>query len=506
MKRAGEEAGIVYIVGAGPGDPGLITVRGLECLQNAEVILYDRLVAPSLLAMARSEARLVDVGKAPGGGMSQDEINRLLYEEASAGKVVCRLKGGDPFLLGRGSEEAEYLAERGVRFEIVPGITSALAVPAYAGIPATDRRYSSVVAIATGHEDPSKAEPVVAWEKLALAADTVIVLMGVGNLRDIASKLMAGGRAADTPAAAIHQGTTPKQKTVVATLADIADRAQEAGITPPAIVVVGEVVRLRDALKWVENRPLFGKTVLVTRPAHQAAELSTLLRQHGADTLEVPVLELRTLTADAGSVRSLMAEPFDWVVFTSVNGVHGFVEQLRSAGLDIRALGSARLAAIGSATARALEGLGLNVSFVPARFTSEHIVAEFPRPLDGKRILMPRAKDAPARLREGLENAGARVVEWDAYETAPARIDSAALAKTIEEGRIQITTFTSGLGVRALTGALGKDVLQKTTVACIGPMTAAAARELGLNVDIVAEEHTVPGLVRAILEAARRSP
>jgi len=502
-----EKKGSVYLVGAGPGDPGLITLRGLECLQAADVVVYDRLVAPQLLAQASRGATLVDAGKSSqGNSASQDEINRLLYEHASAGKRVCRLKGGDPFLLGRGGEEASYLAERGIAFEVVPGVTSAIAVPAYAGIPVTDRRFASVVAIATGHEHREWGSRRVDWARLGQCADTIVVLMGVGNIASITQALLAGGRAGDTPAAVIQEGTTHAQRTVIGVLADIAERGEDEGIIAPAILVVGDVVRLSESLAWFERKALFGLRVLVTRPVGQEEELGRLLREEGGEPVYAPSIEIRGLEVSAEAVRELMAKEWEWIIFTSSNGVRHFLRQLQAAGLDVRAMGKARLAAIGPGTARALAALGLSVSFVPARYTSAELGASLPGPLTGARILIPRAAQAPKDLPDALAQRGAQVTEWPVYETIPAAMDKEALAKDFAEGRIDAAALTSSSTARSLAAAVGAEALAKADLVCIGPVTGQAVQALGLEPAVVAEEHTAAGLVRAMVQmvASRR--
>jgi uroporphyrinogen III methyltransferase/synthase len=508
MNRAqSEKKGIVYLVGAGPGDPGLITLRGLERLQAADVVVYDRLVAPQLLAQASRGATLVDVGKSSqGNSASQDEINRLLYEHASAGKAVCRLKGGDPFLLGRGGEEASYLAERGIAFEVVPGVTSAIAVPAYAGIPVTDRRFASVVAIATGHEDPERESRRVDWARLGQSSDTIVVLMGAANIEVITKAMIAGGRDRGTPAAVIERGTTSSQRTVAGALADIARRAKEEGIAAPAVLVVGDVVRLSESLAWFERKALFGLRVLVTRPVGQEEELGRLLREQGAEPVYAPSIEIRGIEASAELVRELAAKEWDWIIFTSSNGVRHSLRQLQAAGLDVRAMGKARLAAIGSGTARALAALGLSVAFVPARYTSAALGVSLPEPVRGARILIPRAAQAPRDLPDALAERGAQVTEWPVYETIPAAMDKEALAKEFAEGRIDAVALTSSSTARSLAAAAGAEALAKVDLVCIGPVTAQAVRALGLEPAVVAEEHTTAGLVRAMVEtvASRR--
>jgi len=504
--------GKVILVGAGPGDPGLITARGLEVLRSADAVVYDRLASPDLLAHCRADAELIYVGKGP-GGMKQSEINALLVEQARAGRTVCRLKGGDPFLFGRGGEEASYLVANGIAFEIVPGVTSAIAVPAYAGIPVTDRRFASVVAMVTGHaaeDEPDKALP---WSELA-GADTIVALMGVANLRQIAADLLAAGRAPQLPAAVIEQGTTPRQRTVVAPLERIADEAQAAGIAPPAILVVGRVAGLRKELAWVERKPLWGMRVLVTRPAGQAEALSRLLRDTGAQAVEFPCIEVRPLPPDEDALR----QAYDWILFVSANGVSAAATNLRAAGRDWRSLPAGRIGVVGPRTAAAVEAAGFNVAFVPTRYTVEALASELPEPVQGAAILLPGREQINPALREGLIRRGARLTPWPVYEiVTPAtprsseasslrstRQPRVALAELAQPG-LDIVTLTSASAARGFVELGGAQIAGDAVVACIGPPTADTARSLGLNVQIVAEEHTVRGLVAAIVNWAQSS-
>jgi uroporphyrinogen III methyltransferase/synthase len=506
--------GIVYLVGAGPGDPRLITQRGAECIARAEVIVYDRLVAPELLALAKPQAERIYVGKeASRHALEQDQINALLAERGQS-QVVCRLKGGDPFVFGRGGEEARYLRERGVPFEVVPGVTSAIAAPAYAGIAVTDRTLASTVAFVTGREDAEKTESTIPWDSLA-GMDTLVILMGVGALPEIAAQLLAHGRAAGTPAAVIERGTTPAQRTVVGTLGDIAEKVRQAGLKPPAVTVVGEVVRLREAMRWFDAGPLFGKRIVVTRSREQASALSHLLRERGAEPIEVPVIRIAPIPAEPEAVRALMSKPFDWVIFTSANGVRLFVEQLHGAGLDVRALGPARLAAIGPATAGALRAFGLAVDLVPGKFVAEELAAALPADLNGRRVLLPGARERRDVVARTLRERGAEVVDWPVYEALPGeaqaladgRIDLSAEALGSVAGAVSgllakadAITFASSSAVRHFVRLAGAEA-RGAKVACIGPVTAEAARRLGLPVDVVAEEYTIPGLVRALENA-----
>lgn len=496
---------IVYLVGAGPGDPQLITVKGLECLRKADVVVYDRLVGETLLDEARPEAEKIYVGKAASKHtLKQEEINRLLVAKAKEGKVVVRLKGGDPFVLGRGGEEAEALAENGISFEVVPGVTAAVAVPAYAGIPVTHRTLASSFAVITGHEDPGKSKSRLDWGKLANGADTLVFLMGSERLGEIVAQLTANGRAPSTPVALIRQGTTPQQQTITGTLADIIEKASDSNFAPPAIILVGKVVELRDKLRWFDSRPLFGKQILVTRARKQASVLSQLLRQLGAEPMEVPAIEITIPEDNPPLEKALNAlERYHWIIFTSANGVEAFFHHLNKLGKDSRQLKGISICAIGPATEEALGKRGLRADLVPQDYTTEGILLSLMKEsLSGKSFLLPRAEIANPELAQGLLRRGAKVEEIALYQTiSPSQMLSQARQK-LERGEIDIATFTSSSTVRNLVAMLsGKlDLLNKVEIACIGPVTAATAQELGLKVDIVAREHTIPGLVAAILE------
>ncbi len=513
--------GKVWLVGAGPGDPGLITVAGLERLRDADVIVYDRLVSPRLLEHARPDAELIFMGKVAGKGLpagrqgahDQGKINDLLVEKALEGKRVVRLKGGDPFVFGRGGEEAEALRAAGVPFEVVPGVTSAAAVPAYAGIPVTHRGLASTFAVVTGHEDPGKDESAIDWGRLATAVDTLVLLMGVKTLPEIIDRLIEGGRPAETPVAVIQSGTTPEQRTVTGTLADIVRRVREAKLQPPAVTVVGEVARLRETLAWFEARTLFGKRVLVTRTRRQASALARLLVEEGAVPVELPVIEIEPAVDEAAAeaaLDGLRAGAYQCVVFTSANAVEAFFGLMRERGLDLPAGRQAprvrrwRTAAIGPATADALAEHGIIADAVPDEYVAESLVGalrEAPlRP--GDHVLVPRAESARPELVEGLRELGAEVDEVTLYRAAVPKEAPAEALSLLREGGIDIVTFTSSSTVRNLAALLDNDVecLRKPLVACIGPITAKTARDLGLRVDVEAAEHTIPGLVRAITE------
>ncbi len=495
-----DKPGTVYLVGAGPGDPGLITLKGLQYLESADVVVHDRLVDERLLARASKDAELIDVGKVPGEqGNPQANTNAMLVSKARDGKRVVRLKGGDPFVFGRGGEEADALKDAEIPFEIVPGVTSAVAAPAYAGIPLTHRNYASSVTVITGSE--ALDTEGVAWDKLAQTGGTLVVLMGWENMAGIADKLVDAGRPESTPAALIEWGSEPYQRTVVGTLSDVVGKATEAGLKRPIVAVVGEVVELRKKLQWFDNRPLFGKRVLVTRSRNQASVLSEMLSREGAWPLEVPTIEIQSLEEYAELDAALSKLPdYDWVVFLSTNAVEAVFERLEAAGRDARAFYSARVAAIGSATATALLTRGISADFVPAEFVSESMADSLnERIVSGARVLLPRADIGRETLRDGLAAHGARVDDIIAYRTVTPEKAASRLSEVLSEG-VDIATFTSTSTVRNLAGLLEGDLgrLGDAKIACIGPITADAVSNAGLNVDILAEEYTVAGLVDAL--------
>ena len=486
----------VFLVGAGPGDPGLLTVRGAEVLGAADVVIYDRLSLEGLLALAPAGAERISVAKSPTGPSTpQDEINALLVERGRAGQRVVRLKGGDPFVFARGGEEAAALLAAEVPFEVVPGVTSAIAVPAYAGIPVTLRHSSTSFTVVTGHEDPTRAdgtaESSVDWEAVAKVGGTIIVLMGVGRIRAIADRLLTGGLAPDTPAASVQWGTRPEQRTIRATLATIADQP----LAAPSTIVIGEVAA--QDLSWFESRPLFGKRVVVTRARAQASELVVALEAAGASTVELAAIEIAD-PADGGAVlRAAVAgvADYDWVVLTSVNGANRFLDELR----DARDLGGVQVAAIGPGTAAALARRNVVADLMPERFVAESLLDAFPAPpVDPSggtgRVLLPRAAVARDVLPDGLRAAGWQVDVVEAYRTVTAsptdrQREAAATADVI--------TFTASSTVERYLEVKGDDPVPPV-VACIGPITADTARARGLTVDVVADEHTIPGLVAAL--------
>ena len=499
---------MIYLVGSGPGDPGLFTVKGAECIRRADVVVYDRLAPEALLTYARPEAELVYVGKKPKDpSMSQEEINTLLVKLGRAGKSVVRLKGGDPYVFGRGGEEAHALARAGLPFEVVPGITSGIAAPAYAGIPVTHRGVSTSVAFITGHEDPTKGASDVDWGRLANGAETLVLYMGVGRLAEISSELIFGGRSPQTPVACIRWGTRPEQETVTGTLADIAERVEGAGLKPPAITVVGEVATLRDeGLDWFERKPLFGRRVVVTRARAQAGELSRRLEALGAEVFEFPTIEIKPpkdFGPVDGAIRNL--DSFDWIVFTSANGVEYFLKRLRHHDLDLRAVPRrAKVAAIGPATALKVEEAGLRVDVTPEEYKAESLIeALVDDPLEGKKVLIPRARVAREVLPEKLREAGAEVVVPPTYESVPSPGGKERLKELLENGEVDCVTFTASSTVenfaRAFDGEASR-LLSRTSVACIGPITARTARDHGLRVDAEANEYTISGLIEAVVD------
>ena len=497
--------GKVYLVGAGPGDPGLITVKGLHCLQEADVVVYDRLVDKRLLDLARESAEFVSVGKGRGQReMEQGEINGYLVERALEGKVVSRLKGGDPFVFGRGGEEAQALAYAGVPYEVVPGVSSAIAAPAYAGIPITHRDLASSFTVVTGSEDPLKEGSGVRWDLLARAGGTLVVLMGWRALGTITEALVSGGMEPSTPVALVQWGTEPYQVTVTGSLTDIIERATRAGLSPPVVAVIGPVVDLRRELKWFEDRPLFGKRVLVTRSRRQASTLSRMLAEEGAQPEEVPTIEIAPLEDYSGLDGSIGAlRGYGWVVFTSSNGVEAFFGRMAQFGRDTRIFGGVKVGAIGPATTEALERFGITPDLMPSEFVSEAVVSAMSdHEMNGVRVLLPRADIGRDELADGLARLGAHVDSTPAYRTVVPSQSKDRVHGLLQGGGVDVVTFTSSSTVVNLVNLLdGKlSPLDGVKVACIGPVTAGSAQELGLQVDIMAQEYTIPGLVSALKE------
>jgi len=498
------KVGKVYIIGAGPGDAGLITLKGVDCLRLADVVIYDNLVNEELLKYVRNDARFIYAGKKGGDHtLSQETINNLLVKEAAAGNTVARLKGGDPFIFGRGGEEAEALASKGVPFEVVPGVTSAIAVPAYAGIPLTHRGLTSTVAFITGHEDPIKEKSDIDWQALA-GIGTLVFLMGVKNIAQIAEELIKNGKPPDTPAALISWGTTPQQEILMGTLANIVILAHANQLQPPAILVVGKVVDLRDTLRWFDIKPLFGKGIVITRPETQADELAQLLEREGAYPIHFPTIKIVPPSdwheLDA-AIKNL--ENYDWLIFTSANGVQFFLERLLEKERDIRDLKGIKICCIGPATARQIENRGMKVDLVPDYFISEGILKSFTGiDLRKKKILIPRAAKARDVLPAGLKKLGAKVDVVTAYETVSSGKKKEEIEKLFDENRVDVITFTSSSTVNNFVEIMGNDFSYPPNIkiACIGPVTAAAAKKAGFSVDIHQEEYTIEGLVRALTD------
>ncbi|WP_274649935.1 uroporphyrinogen-III C-methyltransferase [Paenibacillus humicola] len=503
--------GKVYLVGAGPGDPKLITVRGLECIKACDVIVYDRLASPRLLKHVKPGAEKIYVGKLPDRHtMKQEEINRLLVDLALEGKVVTRLKGGDPTIFGRVGEEAELLQEHGIEFDIVPGITSAIAVPAYAGIPVTHRDLASSLSIITGHESPDKLDRSIQWDKVTQATGTLIFLMGVAKIGYIAEQLMKYGRPPETPVALIRWGTRVEQQTVTGTLATIEAVVKAADFQPPAVIVVGEVVRQREKLRWYERKPLFGTRVLVTRARAQNSELADRIEELGGEPCEFPVIETREPAdpdARAGIESALQqAESYDWLMFTSANGVEYFWRWLRRFRIDIRRFNRARVAAVGPKTAEALEHRGLYAMELPVKFQAEGLLESLEGSLKpGQRVLLPRGDLAREILPRDLKESGLEPVVLDVYETVIAENQDAETLELLLRGEVDVVTFASSSSVTNLLQVMRRmgvsepaEALRAAEIACIGPVTAKTAREAGLSVAIESEEATIEALIGAI--------
>ena len=486
--------GHVTLAGAGPGDPGLLTVAALRALESADVVLYDALLSRETLGFCRPGAEQIDVGKRAGAhSMSQDEINTLIGEKAREGKHVVRLKGGDPFVFGRGGEEALACRAAGVPFTLIPGVTSAVAVPAFAGIPVTHRGVARNFAVVTGSE---AGDAAIDWQALA-GIDTVVVLMGASSLPEAARRLVEAGRSPETPAASVSNGTLPGQRSILATLGTIADAVAREGLTTPLITVIGEVARFHDELGRAAKGPLAGKSVVVTRTRSQASNLRRMLEALGAGGIEAPALEIRheapELVTDerAGS-------RWDWIVFSSQNGVDAFFAALRSAGRDARSLGTTKVAAVGPATSAAAERHGIVSDFVPSVATGEAMAAELPR-VQGARVLLPCGSLSEDRLADGLRARGAHIEQVRVYETRPRPLDNETRRSVLEADAI---TFASASSARFLRQALGEARVPERTALCvIGTQAAAAAREAFGRVDAVAETPSIDGLVAAVLGA-----
>jgi uroporphyrinogen III methyltransferase/synthase len=499
---SGARAGVVYLVGAGPGDPGLMTARSLELIAAADVIYYDRLIPDGSLDGARDDAELIYVGKQPGvPSVPQGEIGERLIEAAKAGRSVVRLKGGDPFVFGRGGEEGEALRAAGVEFEVVPGVTAGVAATAYAGIPVTHRDDASAVAFVTGHEDPEKAETALDWDALAAFPGTLVFYMGVKRLGENAAALIASGRDPGQPAAAIERGTWPGQRTVSATLGTIAATVEREGIGAPALIVIGAVAARREELAWLERRPLHGRTVVVTRARAQASGLAATLRSLGATVVELPAIRVESLI-ESDEVRGAAGAiaDYDLVCLTSPNGVKMLFGAIAEAGLDARALAGATVAAIGPGTARALAAHGIAADIVPERFVAEALVEALAGvEVEGRKVLIARAAEARDVLPAALRERGADLDVVALYETVREAPDEAAIAAA--QGADYVT-FTSSSTVTNLTEALGDRFPAAARIVSIGPVTSTTVDEAGLEVAVEADRHDVDGLLAALLADA----
>ena len=507
-------APMVYLVGAGPGDPGLITIRGKELLERAQVIIYDYLASKKLLKYVPKDAEFIYAGKR--GGVkhthTQDEINQMLVDRARSGRRVVRLKGGDPFIFGRGGEEIEELVEAGIPFEVVPGVTSATAAATYAGIPITHRQYTSTVAFVTGHEDPTKKDSNIAWDKLATGVGTLVVYMGIKNLETITEKLIKFGRDPHTPVAVVRWASTSEQRTVVGNLENIARVVRENNIKPPSLVIVGEVVNLRDTINWYEKRPLFSKRIVVTRTRDQASELVNLLENYGAECLEYPTIALEPVDSYEVLDRALEEiGTFHWILFTSINAVDYFFNRLFDLGRDVRDLKGPRVAAVGKVTADSLARRGIRADLLPEEFTGDGLAETLVKEgVAGQKILIPRALKAREVLPARLTDAGAEVVIAPVYQNVMPTSSEGELLKTglrqaLEEKSVDMVTFTSSSTVKNFVALLeaAPEELQKlmegVAVATIGPITAKTAQSYGLTVDVQPEEYTIPDLVENIV-------
>jgi uroporphyrinogen III methyltransferase / synthase len=507
-----EKPGVVYLVGAGPGDIGLLTVKGLHCLQKAEAVIYDFHLNAQILNYISHDAEFIYAGKRGGHHtMTQDEINAAIVQKAKEGKVVCRLKGGDPFVFGRGGEEAQVLAKEGIRFEVVPGVSSSVAAPAYAGIPLTHRLYSSSFAVIPGYEDTTKEESAIDWKKLATGVGTLVFLMAVKNIDVLTQKLIENGRRPDTPVAVIRWGTRPDQRTIVGTLKDIADLVREKDIRPPAVMVVGDVVRLRKELKWYEERPMFGHRVLVTREHAGGFEQ---LEDLGAEIVQFSTVEIAPPAAWDGLDRSIdRLGEYHWLIFTSANGVKYFFRRLFDRGVDIRELKGLKVCAIGTRTAAEVEKFGIRVDLVPDKFRAEGLIEAFIRlhgaksmaqgenSLKGMKFLLPRAEVAREVFPDEVRRLGGIIDVPVAYRAVKPELHGKRLKRFLKEGRITIATFTSAAtfnNFREIMGGDADDMLRNVAIAVIGPVTARAIEKTGRKVDIIPEEATVEALAEEI--------
>ena len=495
--------GIVYIVGAGPGDRKLITLKGVECLQCADVVIYDLLLNDALLEHCPAHTEKIQAPDPRVRATRQTELNQLLVEHAKTGKIVVRLKGGDPYIFGRGGEEAVALTEAGISFEIVPGITSAIAASAYAGIPVTHRDYASSVAFVTGHSAALRSDSNINWEQLATAVDTLVVYMGVAHLRQIVERLITHGRNPATLVSLVRVGTTPQQQVVQGTLDDIVSKVEAVQLESPAIIIVGEVNQLRDQLRWFDTKPLFGKRILVTRARAQASEFADLLEANGAEVIQFPTIRIQPITIDSKDIPA--PDKYDWVIFTSVNAVEIFYERLRENGKDVRVFGANKICAVGPKTVEALNDIGIQPDFVPTHSRGSAIAAEMEN-VSGKKILLPRAKIATADLPNGLRKKGAHVDDIPLYDTVKVASENRDEIETdLLNGSIDLVTFTSSSTVtnflEMFPAHAPETLLTNVQVAVIGSETQKTAIEQGIQVDVVAKKATIESLVKAIIAA-----
>lgn len=498
--------GKVYLIGAGPGDPGLLTIKAKECIENADVVVYDYLASPFLLNYAAPDAQIIYVGKKGGDHtLTQDKINLLLVDKAKEGLDVARLKGGDPFVFGRGGEEAQMLLSHGVAYEVIPGVTSAIAAPAYAGIPVTHRDHTSFVSFITGHENPAKKDSSMQWDVYAKSDATLVFLMGVKNLSNIVKNLVKHGKDSDTPIALVRWGTTARQQTVTGTLETIVEKVEKAGLKSPAIIIIGHVVSLRDELAWFDKRPLFGKRIVITRARAQASSLVSKLNRLGAHCIEIPTIKIappRDINPLKKSIKNI--NRYDWLVFTSVNGVKFFFDTLFDMGLDVRSLGHLKFACIGPVTKERLKDYGIISDILPETYRAESVVDAFSSvEIKDKKVLLPRAKIARTILPEELTKMGAIVDEVTAYETNLCMERKEELVTLLENNEIDAITFTSSSTVSNFMSQLeSKDahkLLNNVVTASIGPITSDTARSHGIEPDIEAKDFTIQGLIDSML-------
>ncbi len=501
-----DKIGKVYLIGAGPGDPGLLTIKAKECIENADVVVYDYLASPFLLDYAKKDAQIIYVGKKGGDHtLSQDGINQLLVDKAKLGLDIARLKGGDPFVFGRGGEEAQMLLSYGVPYEVIPGVTSAIAAPAYAGIPVTHRDHTSFVSFITGHENPDKKETSMQWDIYAKSNATLVFLMGVKNLENIAKNLINNGKSPDTPVALVRWGTTARQQTVTGTLETIVEKVKKAKLKSPAIIVIGNVVSLRDELAWFDKRPLFGKRIVITRARAQASSRVSELTKLGAQCIEIPTIKIvppEDISPLKKSIENI--DIYDWLVFTSVNGVKFFFDTLFDMRKDVRSLGHLKLACIGPVTKERLQDYGIISDILPETYRAESVIKAFSNiELKNKKILLPRAKKARTILPEELTKMGAKVDEVIAYETLLDIDKKEELINLLQDNKIDAVTFTSSSTVSNFISLLdSKDsskLLKNVITASIGPITSETARSLDIEPDIEAKEYTIQGLVYSLL-------